>query len=169
MVPDGWRLVVGVDADAGDTVQWDGAEVVELADAASRSSDLPGMIAAWVGQMSAGTEVSPEALQQLSRIAVDVGFDRLQDVVATAVAAATSRLETRHLPTDGYCTALVDELLSCGDPLSALEERLLRELLGRCDWRMQEAADRLGVSRVTLWRKLREHGIARPEGCEPEE
>jgi excisionase family DNA binding protein len=27
---------------------------------------------------------------------------------------------------------------------------------------MQEAAERLGISRVTLWRKLKDHGIERP-------
>jgi transcriptional regulator of acetoin/glycerol metabolism len=27
---------------------------------------------------------------------------------------------------------------------------------------MQEAADRLGISRVTLWRKLKDHRIERP-------
>jgi transcriptional regulator of acetoin/glycerol metabolism len=35
-------------------------------------------------------------------------------------------------------------------------------VLDRSEWRMQEAADRLGISRVTLWRKLKDHGIERP-------
>jgi len=168
-VREGWRLIVGFDSGDGPPGLLDDADVVELPGVAIRGSDLPNMIAAWVDQMSMGTQVSPEALQQLCRMAADVGFEPLQEVISTAVAAAGSRLETRHLPADGYCSALVDEVLSCGDPLSAIEERLLRELLGRCAWRMQEAADRLGVSRVTLWRKLREHGIVRPDGCEPED
>jgi DNA-binding NtrC family response regulator len=67
------------------------------------------------------------------------------------------------LPGDAYGTAWVDELLHEPDPLTALERRLLCEVLQRCGWRMQEAADRLGISRVTLWRKLRDHGIERPE------
>ena len=37
------------------------------------------------------------------------------------------------------------------------------EVLDRSGWRMQNAAERLGISRVTLWRKLRDHGIERPE------
>jgi transcriptional regulator of acetoin/glycerol metabolism len=39
---------------------------------------------------------------------------------------------------------------------------LLRAALERCDWRMQEAAEKVGVSRVTLWRKMKDLGIERP-------
>ena len=79
-----------------------------------------------------------------------------------AVAVAGDRIEESHIPVDGYGTALVDELLQESDPLSALEERLLREVLERSEWRMQEAADRLCISRVTLWRKMKELGIEKP-------
>jgi transcriptional regulator of acetoin/glycerol metabolism len=36
---------------------------------------------------------------------------------------------------------------------------VLREVVELCGWRMQEAADRLGISRVTLWRKMKDLGI----------
>ena len=45
------------------------------------------------------------------------------------------------------------------NPLAALEERLLREVLERCGWKMQDAAERIGISRVTLWRKMKDLGI----------
>jgi len=78
------------------------------------------------------------------------------------VAAAGERLDETHLPTAGYGTAWVDDVLREPDPLMALERRVLNEVLERCGWRMQDAADRLGISRVTLWRKLKDHGIERP-------
>ena len=65
---------------------------------------------------------------------------------------------------DGYRLALVDEALRSNRPLATLEERLLRETLERSCWKVQDAADRLSVSRVTLWRKMKEHGIERPNG-----
>jgi transcriptional regulator of acetoin/glycerol metabolism len=58
----------------------------------------------------------------------------------------------------------VDELLRTPNPLLAAEGMLIREVLERSGWRVQDAADRLGVSRVTLWRKMRDHSIGRP-GC----
>lgn len=43
---------------------------------------------------------------------------------------------------------------------SDLERRRLLEALNQARGRKQEAAEILGVSRTTLWRKLKEHGIA---------
>ena len=71
-------------------------------------------------------------------------------------------MEEEHLPVNGARTVLVDELLQSENPLAALEEKVLREVLERYDWKMQDAADRLGISRVTLWRKLKELNIDRP-------
>ena len=95
-------------------------------------------------------------------MARDRGFGELEGVLNAALAVAGERLDVEHLPTDGYRAALIDELLQAPKPLVALEERLLREVLERCGWRMQEAADRLGISRVTLWRKMKDLGIDRP-------
>jgi transcriptional regulator of acetoin/glycerol metabolism len=53
----------------------------------------------------------------------------------------------------------VDELLKAPKPPAALEERLLRGVLERCGWKMQEAAERISISRVTLWRKMKDLGI----------
>ncbi|RLA18518.1 MAG: sigma-54-dependent Fis family transcriptional regulator, partial [Gammaproteobacteria bacterium] len=74
------------------------------------------------------------------------------------------RLELSDLPQPSPQTLFIDHVLESDNPLGALERRLLTEVLERCDWRMQEAADRLGMSRVTLWRKTRDYGIERPTG-----
>jgi len=95
-------------------------------------------------------------------MAGELGFGRLQGVLHAAVAAAGDSLDEVHLPHSGYDSEFVDDLLRETDPLSALERRLLLEVLSRSSWRMQEAAERLGISRVTLWRKLKDHGIERP-------
>jgi transcriptional regulator of acetoin/glycerol metabolism len=92
-------------------------------------------------------------------MARELGFERLQGVLLAAVAVAGDELDEAHLPGDGYGTAWVDEVLREPDPLTALERRLLDEVLQRCGWRMQEAAERLGISRVTLWRKLKDTAL----------
>jgi transcriptional regulator of acetoin/glycerol metabolism len=120
-------------------------------------------VAAWVAQLEERVTVAPKALAKLSRLISELGFERAQGVLTGAVAAAEDRLEELHIPTDGYHAVLVDELLAERNPLAAMEKRLLRQVLERSDWRMQEAAERLRISRVTLWRKLRDHGIERPE------
>lgn len=161
--PDGWRVVVGAprkdDGIVGELV----AEVVELPALEEIRDDLELMVAAWVDQLSPGTTASASALQRLSRLACG-GFEGLERTLVAAIATAGDRIEEEHVDADGYRSYLVDELLNADNPLAALESHLLTEVLHRSGWRMQEAADRLGVSRVTLWRKLKDHGIERPCG-----
>jgi PAS domain S-box-containing protein len=161
--PEGWQVVVG--ANPGDS-SVDGklaAEVVELPTMEELRDDLALMITAWIENLSPGTTVAPEAMARLGRLGCGMGLEGLEKAMVAAVAAANGRIEAEHVPADGYSSHLVDELLRTENPLAALEQRLLTEVLHRSGWRMQEAADRLGVSRVTLWRKLKDHGIERPE------
>lgn len=134
-------------------------EVIELPALGERREDLPLIIAAWVDELAPGLRVAPGALQRLCGLAAERGMEKLQEVLAVAVGAARDRVDEEHLPARPDASELLEQLLGERDPLAALEDRLLREVLERCGWRMQEAADRLGISRVTLWRKLREHGI----------
>ena len=90
------------------------------------------------------------------------GFDGVAEILPAAIAVADRRLELRHLPERSSQALYFDHILDSEDPLGMMERRLLTEVLERCEWRMQEAADRLGMSRVTLWRKTRDFGIERP-------
>jgi len=163
-VPEGWRVIVGAGPEC--ELDHDGAvaEVIEVPPVEEIRDDLGLMVAAWVRELAPGTTVSPGALRHLGRLACGGGFEALERTLVAAVAASGGRIEQQHVETDGYSSHLVDELLRSDDPLAALEGRLLTEVLHRSGWRMQEAADRLGVSRVTLWRKLKDHGIERPCG-----
>ena len=156
--PEGWRIVIGgVCSRKGRSL-----EVLELPSVEEVVADLPQMIVSWIEELAPGTRVSQPALGRLERVARDCGFEGLERVLTAALAVAGRRLEEDHLPVDGYRSAFVDELLQAPKPLAALEERLLREVLERCGWRMQEAADKIGISRVTLWRKMKDLGIDRP-------
>lgn len=154
--PEGWRVIVGMPTLSEDT---DGHEIWELPPLGDLSDDLARMIGAWVAEMAPGKSVSAAALEQLVLMAVENGLEEVEKTLATALAAASDRVDLDHLPVDGYRTALVEELMKTGNPLAALEERVLREVVERCGWRMQEAAERLGISRVTLWRKMKDLGI----------
>ncbi len=154
--PEGWRIVVGMPTGERNS---DGHEVWELPPLDDLSDDLGRMIGAWVDELAPGKSVSAAALEQLVSIASGNGLEELERTLQIALAAASDRVDVHHLPENGSRTVLVDELLKTGDPLAALEEKVLREVVERCGWRMQEAADRLGISRVTLWRKMKDLGI----------
>ena len=160
-LPPGWRLVAGAtDGSEMERLPLE-AELVVLPDLDERRQDLPFMLAAWVRDMGSGARVASGTLDLLSRMALDLGLERLEPLLASAVAAAGEVLDPEHVPVDGYGSHLVDELLRSEDPLAAMERCILCEILERSGWRVQEAADRLGISRVTLWRKMRDHGISR--------
>jgi two-component system response regulator HydG len=42
------------------------------------------------------------------------------------------------------------------------EKNLLREVLGECNWNKKETAAKLGISRSTLYEKLKKHNITKP-------
>ena len=48
------------------------------------------------------------------------------------------------------------------DPLGASERQTLLALIEKEHWHIAHVAARLGISRNTLYRKLRHHGISRP-------
>ncbi len=156
--PEGWRVVVG--ASRAEDLEAP-LEVLELPGLKELSADLPRMIGAWIEDLAPGKKVSADALDRLTRMAHDRGLADLEHVLTAAITCAGDRIEEADLPVDGYQTALVDELLRAPSPMAALEERLIREVLERCGWRVQETADRLGISRVTLWRKMKDFGIER--------
>lgn len=153
--PEGWRVVIGGSCNS----ELPSFEVIEMPSVEDLEEDLSKMIVAWIEELSPRTRVSQTALERLARVVRDRGFEELESVLTAALAVAGDCLEEEHLPVDGYHTAFVDELLKAPNPLAALEEQLLREVLERCGWRMQEAAERVGISRVTLWRKMKDLGI----------
>lgn len=161
--PDGWQVIVGMSQADHEIAASLAADVIELPTASEVCDDLAIVASAWAQQLAPGVTLAAGAVQRLCRLARDSGFSAMERALVVAVAAAAERIEEEHVPADGYGCQLVDELLQNERPLAALEHRLLTEVLQRCNWRMQEAADRLGVSRVTLWRKCKDHGIERPE------
>jgi len=77
------------------------------------------------------------------------------------VLAKGSQIDLKDLP-----STLVDPPTpeSAQSPLSILEseERLIREALEACDWNKAEAARQLGISRSTLYEKLKRFKILPP-------
>ncbi|MBT7098504.1 hypothetical protein HN937_14085, partial [Candidatus Poribacteria bacterium] len=65
--------------------------------------------------------------------------------------------ELEHLPLEltSRPADIVALALAASDPLGALEAELVRRAVDECGGSRERAAKRLGISRTTLWRKLR--------------
>ena len=157
--PDGWRMIVGSrchDRSASSFATFKLAKLEEL------DGDLRRIITRWLQDVAPSTRVTDDAMSELIRLATEDGLAALEDVLFEIESHPNAVVDSADLPTSCDRPTLVDELLQSSDPMAALEEKLLREVLKRCGWRMQEAAEKVGVSRVTLWRKMKDLGIERP-------
>ncbi len=160
---DGWRVIVGTSSLNGlkDDFRTD-AEILKLPSVSQLGHDIPIVIRAWIEQRRPSTDVTAEALSLLCQVASERGLDELEATLTPILETTSGTVEASDFCDTKYRSILLDEVLEAEDPIAALEQKLLFEVLNECEWRMQEAADRLGVSRVTLWRKLKDHGIAKP-------
>lgn len=83
---------------------------------------------------------------------------QLENIIEHAfVKCQGNKIEKGHLPSDltGAKDDLVALALLSGSPLATLEKELIKKVLEQCQGNPQIAANRLGISRTTLWRKLR--------------
>ena len=102
--------------------------------------------------------ISAEAMEFLMEYSFPGNVRQLENIVEHAfVRCQGSVIEKLHLPSDliGQPDDLVSRALAEENPLSALEREMVRRVIEQCGGKATLAAARLGISRVTLWRKLR--------------
>ncbi len=88
---------------------------------------------------------------------------QLRNALRTLVALSDDgRIRLRDLPPELCPHAAGSAAVPA--PLDSAEKTALLAALQAQQWRMTHAAEALGISRNTLYRKLRKHGIARPGG-----
>jgi transcriptional regulator with PAS, ATPase and Fis domain len=103
-------------------------------------------------------DVSPDAMELLMEYSYPGNVRQLENIVEHAfVKCQGNKIEKGHLPSDltGAKDDLVALALLSGSPLATLEKELIKKVLEQCQGNPQLAANRLGISRTTLWRKLR--------------
>jgi DNA-binding NtrC family response regulator/HAMP domain-containing protein len=132
-----------------------------------RRNDIPLLARHFLGRLAGSEEqkangISPEAMRLLLDYSWPGNVRELENSIEHAVVLAKGRrIDPAHLP-----SALQREYSS---PLAQKpptiyehEARLLHEAMGECGWNKKEAAKRLGISRSTLYEKLKRYRIIRP-------
>ncbi|MEJ5357849.1 MAG: sigma 54-interacting transcriptional regulator [Desulfobacterales bacterium] len=107
---------------------------------------------------------SREAMRRLLHHRWVGNVRELENTVEHAVVLAKGKkVEVTDLPpslADAGAKAPVEA--SSGKTITGHEIRLLREVLEECNWNKTEAAQRLGISRSTLYEKIKKYGILPP-------
>ncbi len=133
-----------------------------------RSNDIPLQARYFLQRYAAEqgkniTEFSPEAMRLLLDCPWPGNVRELENSIEAAVVLAHGkRIEISDFPSALLRdTCLPIETDSPGT-IRENEARLLKEVLEECSWNKKEAAQRLGISRNTLYRKLKKYQINTP-------
>ncbi|MCB1956204.1 MAG: sigma-54-dependent Fis family transcriptional regulator [Rhodocyclaceae bacterium] len=126
-------------------------------------ADFDTLVARVVDDESPGraVRIAPETLDLLRRQAWPGNLRQMRNVLRVAIAMLSPdehELRPSHLPEDGIDqnASHVPQPLPAGGDLRATERRLVRECLDRHDGNVSAAARELGITRTTLYRKLRQ-------------
>jgi transcriptional regulator with GAF, ATPase, and Fis domain len=115
-------------------------------------------------QGKAIAEFSSEAMRMLLNYSWPGNVRELENCIEHAVVLAHGkRIEANDLPGALEKDTFYETIDNAGTgTITEIEARLLKEVLDECDWNKKEAARRLGISRNTLYRKLKKYQITPP-------
>ncbi|MCF8035420.1 MAG: sigma 54-interacting transcriptional regulator [Desulfobacteraceae bacterium] len=138
---------------------------------ADRSEDIPMLVRHFIQRNTVNSEkkilgVTPEALDLLTSYAWPGNIRELRNTIEYAfVLCPGGSIDVDHLPprvaagqSEGFAEGEGADDTANGTADRALLERTLRQT----GWNQSETARILGVSRVTVWKKIKKYDIARP-------
>jgi PAS domain S-box-containing protein len=130
-----------------------------------RREDIPLLVEYFVQKFNARgeriREVSSRAMAQLIEHNWPGNVRELENAIEHAyVTSTTDRIERRFLPTTlrGSIAETEEDLES--DQFNASDREQLIQTLEKHRWKKAATATELGLSRTTLWRKMKQHGLA---------
>ena len=109
--------------------------------------------------------IAAPALAALERFEWPGNIRQLRNVLRTAVTLTDSdNLQLDHFPADIVKVELEDPTLPASErsPLFKMERNTIMTALKEAHWNVTKAAKQLNVSRNTLYRKMKRHGISPP-------
>ncbi len=135
---------------------------VELPPLRHHIEDLHELLPLFLAKLSQSGRLtcSPEAMQLLLRSSWPGNTEQLWQVLRHVVQhRRTGVIQTDDLPPE--CRTVSRRLLS---PLESMERDAIVQSLLDCNGSKTKAAESLGMSRATIYRKIHEYGIVAPTG-----
>ncbi len=128
-----------------------------------RRDDIPLLVRHFIEKYRQKTgkairDITGEALDLLMEYSFPGNVRQLENIIEHAfVRCQGGAIDRRHLPSDltAYPADLVSRALAGDRPLMVIEREIVQRVLEQCGGKPKLAAERLGISRVTLWRKLK--------------
>lgn len=104
--------------------------------------------------------VSPQAMKVLLNYYYPGNIRELRNIIEHAfVCSRGNTILPEHLPGELVYETKKLDILPDGASLNNVEKEWILKVLEKSGWRYQEAARELGISRTTLWRKVKTYGL----------
>jgi two-component system, NtrC family, response regulator HydG len=109
------------------------------------------------------TEISQKAMNLLLEYYWPGNIRQLENAIEYAIIRCQgTEIRVQDLPLDVRNHKA--EKATVQDLMANTEKQAILDILKVCQWDLTQAAHQLNISRTTLWRKIKKHGIARPKG-----
>lgn len=124
---------------------------------AERAEDIPAIIESIVSQHPNGARahLSSDAISELRRASWPAGLRQLNEVIQSLLAVRVGEISTDDLPVEVRTSAMHRNL----SPIEQLECEAIIQALRDADGNKLVAAKSIGLSRSTIYRKIRAYGI----------
>jgi PAS domain S-box-containing protein len=136
-----------------------------------RKDDIPLLVKHFVDRFNKSmgkdvVNVFPKVTDMLMRYNYHGNIRELENIIEHAfIRCNGNTIFPHHLPDEFFHDErdIIENILKSKRPLEDLEKRLLLKVLSETNWAYQEAASKLGISRATLWRKIKRLGIKKED------
>lgn len=121
-----------------------------------RKSDIPLLIRHFAEASGSKAHFTPEAMDMLKGLPYPGNIRELRNTVERLILLSTAdTIDIDHVK--AHITHMAD--LSKPRALDALEREAVEEALRKCEGNVAQAAALLGITRQTLYRRIRKHGL----------
>jgi transcriptional regulator with PAS, ATPase and Fis domain len=135
-----------------------------------RKDDIPLLVTHFLSRFSKEmgkkvTRVSPEAMEILMGYDYPGNIRELENIIEhVMVFCSGDTLQAGHLQKDIQPARpdIIGKAIEKEDPLQAMEQELILKVLNQAGWNYKKTAEKLKISRTTLWRKMKEYGLDKP-------
>jgi transcriptional regulator with PAS, ATPase and Fis domain len=102
--------------------------------------------------------IDPQALKRLEEYPFPGNIRELENMIERALVIGNGKkIHLKDLP------IAKDEIISSIESLEDFEKTFIQQILNKYDWNISRAAKALKVDRVTLYNKIKKHGLKSPE------
>jgi len=130
-----------------------------------RKEDIPLLITYFIDKFNRETgksinNIAPQAMKVFMNYFYPGNIRELRNIIEHAfVCSRGNTILPEHLPKELVYAKERLEIAPEGSSLNRVEKEWILSVLEKSMWRYQEASKTLGISRTTLWRKLKAYGL----------